>query len=122
MKDNQYFVSIYGAWQSCFFGPIFNKYNKQRSNYGFSCYEVLSLCCESMPVFKNLKSLSIKSAENRGWQAMPVLLRNCPHLETLVLEVRITQFINLPNMYKISYFEFLIVTFMLSGSIAPCNR
>ncbi|CAA0406108.1 unnamed protein product [Arabidopsis thaliana] len=48
--------------------------------------EVLSLCCESMPVFKNLKSLSIKSVESRGWQAMPVLLRNCPHLETLVLE------------------------------------
>ncbi|CAA0406110.1 unnamed protein product [Arabidopsis thaliana] len=48
--------------------------------------EVLSLCCESMPVFKNLKSLSIKSAENRGWQALPVLLSNCPYLETLVLE------------------------------------
>jgi len=25
MKDNQHFVSIYGAWQSCLFGPIFNK-------------------------------------------------------------------------------------------------
>ncbi|KAG7548410.1 F-box domain [Arabidopsis suecica] len=48
--------------------------------------EVLSLCCESMPVFKKLKSLSIKSEESRGWQAMPVLLRNSPHLETLVLE------------------------------------
>ncbi|KAG7543774.1 F-box domain [Arabidopsis thaliana x Arabidopsis arenosa] len=48
--------------------------------------EVLSLCCESMPVFKNLKSLTIKSEESRGWQAMPVLLRNSPHLETLVLE------------------------------------
>ncbi|CAL9224383.1 unnamed protein product [Arabidopsis halleri] len=48
--------------------------------------EVLSHCCESLPVFNNLKSLSIKSDESRGWQAMPVLLRNCPHLETLVLE------------------------------------
>ncbi|CAH8269109.1 unnamed protein product [Arabidopsis lyrata] len=48
--------------------------------------EVLSLCCESMPVFKNLKSLAIKSNESRGWQAMPVLLRNCPHLESLVIE------------------------------------
>ncbi|CAL9224385.1 unnamed protein product [Arabidopsis halleri] len=47
--------------------------------------EVLSLCCESMPVFKNLKSLTIKSEESRGWQAMPVLLRNCPHLETLLI-------------------------------------
>ncbi|KAL1209165.1 putative F-box protein [Cardamine amara subsp. amara] len=48
--------------------------------------EVLSLCCETMPVFNNLKSLTIKSDESRGWQAMPVLLRKCPHLETLVLE------------------------------------
>ncbi|CAH8277408.1 unnamed protein product [Arabidopsis lyrata] len=48
--------------------------------------EVLSLCCQSMPVFKNLKLLAIKSEESRGWQAMPVLLRNSPHLETLVLE------------------------------------
>ncbi|CAN6905264.1 hypothetical protein Bca4012_095647 [Brassica carinata] len=49
--------------------------------------EVLSLCCESMPVFNNLKSfLRIKSDKKRGWQAMPVLLRSCPRLETLVLE------------------------------------
>ncbi|KAL9295460.1 putative F-box protein [Arabidopsis thaliana] len=47
---------------------------------------VLSLYCESMPVFKNLKSLAIKSGKERGWQAIPVLLRNCPHLETLVIE------------------------------------
>ncbi|KAF8110709.1 hypothetical protein N665_0079s0025 [Sinapis alba] len=48
--------------------------------------EVLSLCCESMQVFKNLKSLRIKSDKKRGWKAMSVLLRNCPHLEILVLE------------------------------------
>ncbi|ESQ44189.1 hypothetical protein EUTSA_v10005932mg [Eutrema salsugineum] len=48
--------------------------------------EVLSLCSESMPVFHKLKSLAIKSDKDRGWQAMPVLLRNCPHLETLVIE------------------------------------
>jgi hypothetical protein len=48
--------------------------------------KVLSLYCESMPVFKNLKSLAIKSGKERGWQAIPVLLRNCPHLETLVIE------------------------------------
>ncbi|CAA7039039.1 unnamed protein product [Microthlaspi erraticum] len=48
--------------------------------------EVFSVCCESMPVFHNLKWLKIKSSELRGWQAMPVLLRNCPQLETLVLE------------------------------------
>ncbi|XP_010431550.1 PREDICTED: putative F-box protein At3g58820 [Camelina sativa] len=48
--------------------------------------EVLFLCCESMPVFTNLKSLTIKSDASRGWQALPDLIRNCPHLETLVLE------------------------------------
>nr|VDD57788.1 unnamed protein product [Brassica oleracea] len=51
-----------------------------------SCFQVLSLCCESMPVFNNLKSfLRIKSDKKRGWQAMPVLLRSCPRLETLGL-------------------------------------
>ncbi|CAN7128694.1 unnamed protein product [Brassica rapa subsp. narinosa] len=49
-------------------------------------FEVLSLCSESMPVFNNLESLTIRSDEVRGWQAMPALLRNCPHLETLVIE------------------------------------
>ncbi|KAL0719195.1 hypothetical protein Bca4012_068519 [Brassica carinata] len=48
--------------------------------------EVLSMCSESLPVFNNLKSLAIKSNKERGWQAMPALLRNCPHLETLVIE------------------------------------
>ncbi|XP_010450919.1 PREDICTED: F-box/LRR-repeat protein At5g38396-like [Camelina sativa] len=48
--------------------------------------EVLSFCCDSMPLFNNLKSLTIKSGENYTWQAMSVLIRNCPHLETLVLE------------------------------------
>ncbi|XP_010463747.1 PREDICTED: F-box protein At3g03040-like [Camelina sativa] len=52
----------------------------------FDTLEVLSLCCESMPVFNNVKRLVIKSHEGRGWQAMPVLLRNCPHLEVLVFE------------------------------------
>ncbi|EOA18799.1 hypothetical protein CARUB_v10007413mg [Capsella rubella] len=48
--------------------------------------EVLSVCCESLPMFKNLNSLTIKSDNKRGWQAMPVLLRKCPLLETLVFE------------------------------------
>ncbi|KAG2293691.1 hypothetical protein Bca4012_005220 [Brassica carinata] len=48
--------------------------------------EVLSLCCESMPVFNNLKSLHITCDADLGWQAMPALLRNCPHLETLILK------------------------------------
>ncbi|CAA7039040.1 unnamed protein product [Microthlaspi erraticum] len=48
--------------------------------------EVYSVCRESMPVFHNLKWLEITSNKVQGWQAMPVLLRNCPHLETLVLK------------------------------------
>ncbi|CAN6922551.1 unnamed protein product [Brassica oleracea] len=48
--------------------------------------EVLSQCCESMPVFNNLKMLIITSDEGRGWQAMPALLRNCPQLEFLLIK------------------------------------
>ncbi|XP_010463745.1 PREDICTED: F-box protein At3g03040-like [Camelina sativa] len=48
--------------------------------------ELLSLCCESMPVFNNVKKLLIYSDEARGWQAVPVLLKNCPHLEILIFE------------------------------------
>ncbi|KAG7575785.1 F-box domain [Arabidopsis thaliana x Arabidopsis arenosa] len=48
--------------------------------------EVLSLCCDSMPVFNNVKKLLIYSDEDRGWQAVPVLLRNCPHLNILIFE------------------------------------
>ncbi|KAG2324766.1 hypothetical protein Bca52824_007494 [Brassica carinata] len=48
--------------------------------------EVLSMCSESLPVFKNLKSLAIESHKYRGWQTMLALIRNCPHLETLVIE------------------------------------
>ncbi|CAL9245853.1 unnamed protein product [Arabidopsis halleri] len=48
-------------------------------------FEVLSLCCEAMPVFKNLTMLNIRSVMQQGWQAMPLLLRNCPNLETLIL-------------------------------------
>ncbi|KAG7572372.1 FBD domain [Arabidopsis suecica] len=61
--------------------------NVQKLFFTADALEVLSLCCESMPVFNNLKFLCIKSDKERGWQAMPVLLRNCPHLETLVFEV-----------------------------------
>ncbi|CAL9234219.1 unnamed protein product [Arabidopsis halleri] len=60
--------------------------NVQKLFFTADALEVLSLCCESMPVFNNLKFLCIKSDKERGWQAMPVLLRNCPHLETLVFE------------------------------------
>lgn len=54
---------------------------------------MLSLCCESLPVFNNVKKLGIKSDADRGWQAIPVLLRNPPHLETLVIEVQTTKLV-----------------------------
>ncbi|KFK35124.1 hypothetical protein AALP_AA5G239700 [Arabis alpina] len=60
--------------------------NVQKLFFTADTLEVLSLCCESMPVFNNIKYLRIKSDKEHGWQAMPVLLKNCPHLETLVLE------------------------------------
>ncbi|KAF8096902.1 hypothetical protein N665_0299s0060 [Sinapis alba] len=56
--------------------------------------EVLSLCCESMPVFNNLKMLIITSDEDRGWQAMPALLRNCPQLEFLLIKGLVHQVTN----------------------------
>ncbi|KAH0932546.1 hypothetical protein HID58_009663 [Brassica napus] len=46
---------------------------------------VLSQCCDTLPVFNNLKFLGITSEEGRGWQAMPALLKNCPRLETIIL-------------------------------------
>ncbi|CAA7016730.1 unnamed protein product [Microthlaspi erraticum] len=60
--------------------------NVEKLHLDSDTLEVLSQCCESMPVFNNLKTLCVTSEEGRGWQAMPVLLRNCPHLETLIFE------------------------------------
>ncbi|KFK37745.1 hypothetical protein AALP_AA3G024400 [Arabis alpina] len=60
--------------------------NVTRLRFNADTLEVLSLCCESMPVFNNLKFLYIKSDKSRGWQATPFLLRNCPHLEYLIIE------------------------------------
>ncbi|XP_018442962.2 F-box protein At3g59000 [Raphanus sativus] len=60
--------------------------NVPNLSFGPDTLEVISMCSESMPVFNNLKSLAIESHECKGWQAMPALLRNCPHLETLVLQ------------------------------------
>ncbi|KAF8046370.1 hypothetical protein N665_3764s0001 [Sinapis alba] len=48
-------------------------------------FEILSLCCKTMPVFNNLTTLSIKSVMIQGWQAMPLLLRSCPRLESLII-------------------------------------
>ncbi|CAN6891450.1 unnamed protein product [Brassica oleracea] len=48
--------------------------------------ELFHLCCESIPVFNNLLTLSIESDKAHGWQAMPLLLESCPNLHTLVIK------------------------------------
>ncbi|CAA7024344.1 unnamed protein product [Microthlaspi erraticum] len=39
-----------------------------------------------MPVFNNVRILGVVGEEDRGWQAMPALLRNCPRLETITVQ------------------------------------
>ncbi|KAG7566505.1 F-box-like domain superfamily [Arabidopsis suecica] len=46
--------------------------------------EVIEDFCKTVPVFHNLNHLSIESDDERGWQALPLLLINCPNLQTLV--------------------------------------
>ncbi|XP_056859100.1 F-box/LRR-repeat protein At1g48400-like isoform X2 [Raphanus sativus] len=48
--------------------------------------EVFHFCCESMPMFNNLLNLSIKSNKQKGWQGMPLLLKSCPILQTLLFK------------------------------------
>ncbi|KFK35161.1 hypothetical protein AALP_AA5G246900 [Arabis alpina] len=48
--------------------------------------EVLTFCCELIPVFKYLIHLTIETHQNSGWESLPKLLKNSPNLETLVFE------------------------------------
>ncbi|ESQ44168.1 hypothetical protein EUTSA_v10005904mg [Eutrema salsugineum] len=48
--------------------------------------EVLTYCCEVIPLFNNLTQLTIESKPEVGWQSLPGLLKNSPNLETLVLQ------------------------------------
>ncbi|KAJ0239330.1 F-box domain-containing protein [Hirschfeldia incana] len=48
--------------------------------------EVFHFCCVSMPIFNNLLNLSIESNKQKGWQVMPLLLKSCPNLQTLVFK------------------------------------
>ncbi|CAA7024405.1 unnamed protein product [Microthlaspi erraticum] len=60
--------------------------NVQKLDLSADTIEVLALCCESMPVFNNVRILGVVGEEDRGWQAMPALLRNCPRLETITVQ------------------------------------
>ncbi|KAF8047649.1 hypothetical protein N665_2896s0001 [Sinapis alba] len=48
--------------------------------------QVFHFCCKSMPIFNNLVHLSIESNKNKSWQVMPLLLKSCPTLHTLVFK------------------------------------
>ncbi|CAA7054053.1 unnamed protein product [Microthlaspi erraticum] len=48
--------------------------------------ETFHFCCKSLPVFRNLVNLSVESHKEKGWQVMPLLLRRCPNLHTLVIQ------------------------------------
>jgi len=54
---------------------------------GLFVVQVLGLCSHAMPVFNNLTYLAIETSVDTAWQAMPVLLKTCSHLETLVIKV-----------------------------------
>ncbi|KAG2296715.1 hypothetical protein Bca52824_043384 [Brassica carinata] len=60
--------------------------NVQKLSLTADTLEVLSQCSDTLPMFNNLKFLGITSEEGRGWQAMPALPKNCPRLETIILE------------------------------------
>ncbi|KAL0733840.1 hypothetical protein Bca4012_010050 [Brassica carinata] len=60
--------------------------NVQKLSLTSDNLEVLSQCSDTLPMFNNLKFLGITSEEGRGWQAMPALPKNCPRLETIILE------------------------------------
>ncbi|CAF2173850.1 unnamed protein product [Brassica napus] len=47
--------------------------------------EVLTFCCDHIPVFHNMFSLTIQTCKS-GWESLPALLKKCPNLETLVFE------------------------------------
>ncbi|XP_019090915.1 PREDICTED: F-box/LRR-repeat protein At1g48400-like isoform X1 [Camelina sativa] len=48
--------------------------------------EAFHFCSKSMPVFNKLLTLSIESNKDKGWQVMPLLLKSCPILHTLVFK------------------------------------
>ncbi|CAH8256561.1 unnamed protein product [Arabidopsis lyrata] len=48
--------------------------------------EVLTYCCEAIPLFNNLTHLTIESNPEVAWDSLPGLLKNSPNLETLVFK------------------------------------
>ncbi|KAL1191101.1 F-box/LRR-repeat protein [Cardamine amara subsp. amara] len=48
--------------------------------------ELLYFSCQELPMFDNLVHLSIESDMKRGWQILPLLIKNSPNLETLIFK------------------------------------
>ncbi|CAA7016739.1 unnamed protein product [Microthlaspi erraticum] len=57
----------------------------QKLYLSHGAFQVIAVSSQAMPVFNNLTFLDIDTSMDIGWQAMPVLLRNFPHLDTLVI-------------------------------------
>ncbi|WZZ66635.1 hypothetical protein YC2023_078005 [Brassica napus] len=74
--------------------------------------EVLTFCCDHIPVFHNMFSLTIQTCKS-GWESLPALLKKCPNLETLVFDVR-TLIISL-YCYLLTQTKLLIVSTMIQG-------
>ncbi|CAA7056498.1 unnamed protein product [Microthlaspi erraticum] len=74
--------------------------------------EVLTFCCESTPVFKNLIHLTIQG-DKTGWESLPALLKNCPNLETLVFQ-------GLRHRYRINCEDVNGCICNFSGGIPAC--
>ncbi|KAL9310025.1 putative F-box protein [Arabidopsis thaliana] len=54
--------------------------------------EVLTYCCEAIPLFNNLTHLTIESNSEVGWESVSGLLKNSPNLETLVFKGLVHRF------------------------------
>ncbi|KAF3528997.1 hypothetical protein DY000_02039391 [Brassica cretica] len=63
---------------------IMGIHNVQTLHLTSDTLEVIADFCKMVPVFHNLNHLSIESDDERGWHALPLLLINCPSLQTLV--------------------------------------
>ncbi|CAN7085459.1 unnamed protein product [Brassica oleracea var. botrytis] len=49
------------------------------------CFQVLTFCCDHIPVFHNMIGLTIQTRKS-GWESLPALFKKCPNLETLVFD------------------------------------
>ncbi|XP_010510427.1 PREDICTED: F-box/LRR-repeat protein At2g29930-like [Camelina sativa] len=77
--------------------------NVKTLHLSYDTLEVFHLCCDTMPMFYNLHTLSFESHKDIGWQVVPLLLNNSPNLETLAIEGLVHQVTN------------------MCGDACPCN-